>query len=123
MARYDPRYVDAEERQLLADVKKTDPRLLKRPSKKEQNEFRRAAKAFIEKEAKMNIRIASPELEQIKARGANGRIEIPDSRQERSTQVRYRAVGGKDEKGSIDSFPATLFRERCQANKSLQLTP
>ena len=68
MARYDPRYVDAEERQLLADVKKMDPRGLKRPSKKEQNEFRRAAKAFIEKEAKMNIRIASTELEQIKAR-------------------------------------------------------
>ena len=41
---------------------------LKRPTTKEQNRFRKTAAAFVEKEAKMNIRIASTELAQIKAK-------------------------------------------------------
>jgi predicted DNA binding CopG/RHH family protein len=68
MAKYDPRYIDSEERQLVADLKKMDIAGLKRPTKKEQNQFRRTAVAFVEKEAKMNIRIASTELAQIKAK-------------------------------------------------------
>ena len=68
MARYDPRYIDAQERRLLEDVKKMNPQGLKRPPKKEQSQLRRAARAFVEKESKMNIRIAPTELEQIKAK-------------------------------------------------------
>ena len=68
MAKYDPRYIDSEERQLVTDLKKMDVAGLKRPTKKEQNQFRRTAVAFVEKEAKMNIRIASTELAQIKAK-------------------------------------------------------
>ena len=68
MTRYDPRYTDAEERRLLEDVRKMSPQSLKRPPKKEQNQLRRAARAFVEKESKMNIRIAPTELEQIKAK-------------------------------------------------------
>jgi predicted DNA binding CopG/RHH family protein len=60
MAKYDPRYIDSEERQLVSDLKKMDVAGLKR--------FRRTAAAFVEKEAKMNIRIASTELAQIKAK-------------------------------------------------------
>jgi predicted DNA binding CopG/RHH family protein len=68
MAKYDPRYIDTEERRLVTDLKKMDVAGLKRPTKKEQNRFRRTAAAFVEKEAKMNIRIASTELAQIKAK-------------------------------------------------------
>jgi predicted DNA binding CopG/RHH family protein len=68
MAKYDPRYIDSEERQLVTDLKKMDVASLKRPTKKEQNRFQRTAAAFVAKEAKMNIRIASTELAQIKAK-------------------------------------------------------
>jgi len=68
MDRYDPKYVDSEERGLIEGIKKTDLTRAKRPSKKLQSQVRNAARAYIEKEAKMNIRIASSELAQIKAK-------------------------------------------------------
>jgi len=68
MDRYDPKYIDFEERDLIESIKKTDSIRAKRPSKKLQSQVRRAAKAYIEKESKMNIRIAPSELDQIKAK-------------------------------------------------------
>jgi predicted DNA binding CopG/RHH family protein len=68
MDRYDPKYIDSEERNLIESVKKTDSTRAKRPSKKLQSQVRKAAKAYIEKESKMNIRIAPSELAQIKAK-------------------------------------------------------
>ena len=68
MTKYDPKYLDAEEKELIRDIKKMDTRSLRTPTNKEQRAVRKAARAFIQKESKMNIRIAPSELEQIKAR-------------------------------------------------------
>jgi predicted DNA binding CopG/RHH family protein len=68
MSKYNPRYLDASERELLKDVKEMDVRTLKRPTQREQASVRRAARAYVEKETKMNIRIAPSELAQIKER-------------------------------------------------------
>ena len=70
MAKYDPRFIDSEERQLVTDLKKMDVAGLKRPTKKEQNRFQRTAAAFVAKEAKMNIRIDPLELNKIKSKAA-----------------------------------------------------
>ena len=68
MGRYDPKYIDRSEKDLLEGVKKMDVTGLKRPSKKLQGQLRRAAKRYIDKESKMNIRITPRELAQIKAK-------------------------------------------------------
>jgi predicted DNA binding CopG/RHH family protein len=68
MRNYDPRYIDSEEKKLVESIKKADLSKLKRPSKKLQGQLRRAAQAYVEREAKMNIRIAPSELAQIKAK-------------------------------------------------------
>jgi predicted DNA binding CopG/RHH family protein len=68
MARYDPKYIDSEEGELIKGIKKMDVSTLKRPTKKQQVHIRKAAKAFVETESKMNIRIAPSELAQIKAK-------------------------------------------------------
>ena len=68
MDRYDPKYIDSEERSLIEGIKKAQLMGQKRPTKKLQGQVRRAAKAYIEKESKMNIRIAQSELAQIKAK-------------------------------------------------------
>jgi predicted DNA binding CopG/RHH family protein len=66
MDRYDPKFIDTEERDLIKSIKGIDVQKIKRPSKKEQGQVRRAANAYVEKESKMNIRIAPSELAQIK---------------------------------------------------------
>jgi predicted DNA binding CopG/RHH family protein len=68
MDRYDPKYIDSEERSLVESIKRTNLTRARRPSKKLQSQVRRAAKDYIEKESKMNIRIAPSELAQIKAK-------------------------------------------------------
>ena len=68
MAKYDPKYIDAEEKALLADIKDMDVQSIKRPSKTQQDRIRKAARTYVLKESKMNIRIATTELAQIKAK-------------------------------------------------------
>ena len=68
MDRYDPKYLDAEERELIKDIKRMNARTLKRPTTQEQLRIRKAAKEFVQNESKMNIRIAQTELAQIKER-------------------------------------------------------
>lgn len=68
MDRYSTKSIDREEKDLVSALKDINLNEIKRPSKKTQNQFRRAAKAYVEKESKMNIRIASTELAEIKAR-------------------------------------------------------
>ena len=67
MDKYNTKYIDQEEKQLMEDIDKMDVRKLKWSSKKEQKQFRHAAKQYIEKETKMNIRIDPYELDKIKA--------------------------------------------------------
>lgn len=68
MAKYDPSYLDDEEKGLLAPLSKVDRTKLRKPSAKEHVALRSAAQEFLKSEAKMNIRIATSELIQIKER-------------------------------------------------------
>ena len=68
MAKYDPRYLDSEEKELVRDIKRMDTQPLRPPTRKEQRSIRKGARAFVQKESKMNIRIAPSELDRIKAK-------------------------------------------------------
>ncbi|MBI4652048.1 hypothetical protein HY745_12380 [Candidatus Desantisbacteria bacterium] len=68
MDRYEIQYLNKEEKELMEDINKIDVKTLKKPSKKEQILFKKAAKNFVAKETKMNIRIAPYELNRIKER-------------------------------------------------------
>ena len=66
MKRYDPEYIDQEERSILESLGKMNPKKLRKPTAKEQSSVRKAAKEFLKNETKMNIRISSDELQRIK---------------------------------------------------------
>ena len=66
MNKYDPQYIDQEEKEMMESIKTMDISKLKKPSKREQNKIRSAAKDFMKKQTKMNIRIDPFELEKIK---------------------------------------------------------
>lgn len=68
MNRYKVKYLDKEEKELTEALNKVDTKSLKKPSKKEQKQFKKAAREFLKKETKMNIRIDPFELNQIKKR-------------------------------------------------------
>jgi predicted DNA binding CopG/RHH family protein len=68
MDRYNPKYIDGEEKALMQDVEKVDIRKLPRPPKKEQDQLKRAARRHVDKESKMNIRIDPYELGKLKAK-------------------------------------------------------
>ena len=61
-------YLDSEEKELIEAYDSVDVSKLSTPSKEEQKLFKTAAKAYVKSESKMNIRIDSFELEQIKQR-------------------------------------------------------
>jgi len=66
MDRYNPKYIDREEKGLMQDIVRMDFRKLAQPTKKVQGQLKRAARKHIEKESKMNIRIDPYELGKIK---------------------------------------------------------
>ena len=66
MNRYDPKYIDQKEKKIMKSIKIMDVSKLKKPSKKEQDQIKSAAKKFMKKHTKMNIRIDPFELEKIK---------------------------------------------------------
>jgi predicted DNA binding CopG/RHH family protein len=68
MDKYNTKALDAEEKDLISALRNIRPEGIRRPSKKTQDKYRRAARAYVVKESKMNIRIAPTELAQIKAR-------------------------------------------------------
>jgi predicted DNA binding CopG/RHH family protein len=68
MDRYNPKYIDREEKALMQDVDKVDTRKLRRPAKKVQDQLKMAAKRHVDKESKMNIRIDPYELGKLKAK-------------------------------------------------------
>ena len=68
MDRYNPKYIDREEKALMQDVEKVDSRKLQRPPKKEQDQLKKAARRYVDKESKMNIRIDPYELGKLKAK-------------------------------------------------------
>ncbi len=62
MNKYDPQYIDQEEKKIMESIKTMNVSKLKKPSKGEQNKIKSAAKNFIKKHTKMNIRIDPFEL-------------------------------------------------------------
>ncbi len=68
MNKYKTKYLSSEEKDLDEALAQIDPKVLQKPSSEEQKPFKEAAKTFIQKEAKMNIRIDPFELEKIKER-------------------------------------------------------
>ena len=63
-------YLDKEEKDLAEALKTIDISSLPNPSNKIQSSFREAASNFVKQESKMNIRINSAELDQIKERAS-----------------------------------------------------
>ena len=70
MDKYNPKYLDNEEKELLSPIEDLDIGNIKAPSEANQIEIRNAARQFIKKETKMNIRIPSYELQRIKEQAA-----------------------------------------------------
>ena len=70
MSKYNLTYLDNEEKELLSPIEDLDIEKIELPSKKDQSEFRNAAKQFIKKETKMNIRVPHYELQRIKEQAA-----------------------------------------------------
>jgi predicted DNA binding CopG/RHH family protein len=66
MDKYNPKYIDREEKALMQDIGKMDVRKLVRPTKKLQSQLKRSARRHMEKELKMNIRMDPYELGKIK---------------------------------------------------------
>lgn len=66
MNKYDPQYIDQEEKAIIESIKTMDVSKLKKPPINEQKKVRSAAKEFMKKHTKMNIRIDPFELEKIK---------------------------------------------------------
>jgi len=71
MDKYDPEYLDQEEKDLIESIGEVDPGSLQKPSEGLNQQLKTAAVAYRKKhETKMNIRIDPEELEQIKKRAA-----------------------------------------------------
>ena len=60
------KYLDDEEKELIESYNNIDYKKLKKPNKQQQIVIKKAAKHFLKKESKMNIRIDPYELEKIK---------------------------------------------------------
>jgi predicted DNA binding CopG/RHH family protein len=68
MKKYNPPYIDEEEKQTMEEIEKMDVEKIKKPSRGERASFRKAAQEYIRAEAKMNIRIGEEDLKKIKER-------------------------------------------------------
>ena len=66
MSKYDPEYIDDEEKEIMKSIETMDVGKIEPPTKEEQDKMRSAAKDFMRKNTKMNIRIDPFELEKIK---------------------------------------------------------
>ena len=75
MSKYNPKYLDNEEKDLLSPIENLDIEKIEPPSEEEQSEFRNTAKRFIKEETKMNIRIPPYELQKIKEQAAKEGLE------------------------------------------------
>ena len=52
MNRYDTKYIDKEEREIMESIEKLDVKKLKRPDAEEQKRIREAAREFLKKKQK-----------------------------------------------------------------------
>ena len=71
MDKYDPEYMDAEEKEIIESIGDVDHGSLQKPSEGLNRRLKNGARDYLKKhETKMNIRIDPEELEQIKKRAA-----------------------------------------------------
>ena len=70
MKKYNPKYLDEEEKSIVESIETANLQDIKIPTKREQTEIKKAAKDFLKKETKMNIRIDPYELDRIKEEAA-----------------------------------------------------
>ena len=70
MKKYNPKYIDDEEESILKSIESLDLNSISKPTKQEQAEIKNAAKDYLKKETKMNIRIDQYELNRIKEEAA-----------------------------------------------------
>ena len=59
-------YLNKEEKEIIESFENIDVNQIKKPNESRQKELKKAAKSFLKKETKMNIRIDPSELEIIK---------------------------------------------------------
>lgn len=60
------KYIDNEEKELMEAYESVDYKTMKKPNETEQRKLKSAAKEYLRKESKMNIRIDPVELDKIK---------------------------------------------------------
>ena len=70
MSKYNPEYIDSEEKEIMESIKKMDVEKIEIPTREEQEEIKAAAKEFMKTNTKMNIRIDPFELQKIKEQAA-----------------------------------------------------
>ena len=70
MSKYNPNYIDDEEKEFMESIEQIDVNTLPKLTKNEQDTMKDAAKEFIKNEKKMNIRIDPYELKKIKEHAA-----------------------------------------------------
>lgn len=70
MKKYNPKYIDKEEEDIVKSIEAVDLNSISKPTKQEQAEIKNAAKDYLKKETKMNIRIDQYELNRIKEEAA-----------------------------------------------------
>ena len=68
--KYNPKYIDSEEKDLMKLLEGLDVKKINTPTAKEQRELKGKAKRYLKQESKMNIRIDPYELEKIKEQAA-----------------------------------------------------
>ena len=71
MSKYDPEFLDNEEKEIIESLDSVEVDSLGKPSNERQRKLRKAAKDFTRQEAKMNIRIDPTELDRIKKHAAD----------------------------------------------------
>lgn len=75
MDKYDPKYIDKEEKELMESLEGINLQNINKPSEDEQKEIQASAKDFIKNNTKMNIRIDPLELEKIKEEAARSGLK------------------------------------------------
>ncbi|OPX28489.1 MAG: hypothetical protein B1H09_07740 [Gemmatimonadaceae bacterium 4484_173] len=70
MKKYNPKYIDDEEKSTIKSIETVNLQDISKPTKQEQTEIKNAAKEYLKKETKMNIRIDQYELNRIKEEAA-----------------------------------------------------
>ncbi len=70
MKKYNPKYIDDEEKNIIKSIETVNLQDISKPTKQEQTEIKYAAKEYLKKETKMNIRIDPYELNRIKEEAA-----------------------------------------------------